>query len=137
MRGPDAEGHDASVPRGGGGGGDGLDEGGDVPDEVVRRHGEDERARSGAEGVEGRHRHGRGGIAPLRLQDDVGGHAGARELLGDDEAGIGRGHHDGPEEGGRVGDALGGLLERRGGRVEERGELLRHALARQGPQAGA
>ncbi len=83
------------------------------------------------EGRAGRDR--RSGIAPRRLEQDIGLDLHLGELLGNDEAILPVGDHDRAAEHGRIGDALERFLERRE-LAEQREKLLRPALARSRPQ---
>ena len=78
----------------------------------------------------------RTGIAPRRLEQDIGLGADGGELLGDEEAVLAVGHHDRSSKQSRIGDPAHGLLEGRQ-RAEQRQELLGPVLARRRPQPGA
>ena len=74
----------------------------------------------------------RAGIAPQRLQQDVGLDADGGELLGDEKAILGVGDDDRPAEQSRIGHPADRILERRF-RTEQRQELLGATLARRRP----
>jgi hypothetical protein len=78
----------------------------------------------------------RTGIAPRRLEQDVGLGADGGKLLGNEEAVLAVGHHDRPSKQSRIGDPAHGLLEGRQ-RAEQRQELLGPVLARRRPQPRA
>ena len=92
----DAQGHDA--PAGGElrGGGDGGEEAGLVADDMVGGQHEAGGAGGAALGHQRADRHGRGAVAALGLQHDVGGDADGGELFGADEAEIVVGDDDRP-----------------------------------------
>ena len=112
-----------------------LDEGRGVTDDMVGRQDHHHGLRVAAGGMEGGYRNGRGGIATLRLEHDVGLDLGLQKLFRHDEAGFTAGDDRRPREGGSVGDPTGRVLEGRTVRVHEQSELLRHALAGSRPEA--
>jgi len=78
----------------------------------------------------------RTGIAPRRLEQDVGLGVDGGKLLGDEEAVLTVGHHDRPSKQSRIGDPAHRLLKGRQ-RAEQRQELLGPVLARCRPQPRA
>jgi hypothetical protein len=78
----------------------------------------------------------RTGIAPRRLEQNVGFDPDRRKLLSDQEPVLTIGHHDRPSKQSQIRDPAHGLLERRQ-RTEQRQELLGPVLARGRPQPGA
>ena len=72
------------------------------------------------------------GVAPQRLQDDVGLDADGGELLGGEKAILGVGDDDRPAEQSRIGHPADGVLECQF-RTEQRQELFGATLARRRP----
>ncbi len=130
----DAERHRVAGARPGGRALHGVHEGGRVGHDVVGGHDQHHGLRVAGGGVQGCDRHGGGGVAALRLEQDVGGETELVALLGDDEAGLGRGDDGRRREDGGVRHARQRRLEGRALGVDQPGELLGHALPRRRPQ---
>ena len=75
------------------------------------------------------------GIAPDRLEHDIGFDADGGELFGHQEPVLIIGHDDRAAKQRRIGDPANGILKRRV-RTKQRQELLRPAFARRRPQPG-
>ena len=132
----DAE-HDDPILLGGGAAkGADLGERRRIGDDVVGGKRDDDGAIIARQRVAGAGGDRRTGIAPRRLEQDVGLGADGGKLLGDEEAVLTVGHHDRPSKQSRIGDPAHGLLEGRQ-RAEQRQELLGPVLARRRPQPRA
>jgi len=132
----DAEGDDASVRRSNEALAAGRNEGGRVAHDVIGGKRDDDGTIIARQRVAGAGGDRRTGIAPRRLEQNVGFGADGRKLFGDQEPVLAVGHNDRPSKQRRVGDPAHGLLERRQ-RTEQRQELLRPVFARGRPQPRA
>ncbi len=117
-------------------GADRRPEAGDIADDVIGGKNEENGVGVGFGGERGGRGNGRGGIAPLRLEQDRG--AGVRvRQCGADKVGVtGAGHDNRRREGGGFGDARQRQGEGRDA-VDQRQERLRRVLARDRPQTQA
>ena len=132
----DAEHHDPILLGGGAGGGADFGECTRIGDDVVGGKGDDDGAIIARQRIAGAGGDRRAGIAPRRLEQDIGLGADGGKLLGNEELVLTVGHHDRPSKQARIGDPAHSFLEGRQ-RAEQRQELLGPVLARRRPQPRA